>query len=313
MPYKVGETFFSKRKKITISTTTATPVLFQVPITVTYATAMQTDFDDVRFVTKTNVILDYWLESKTDSTSAIFWVELADAIGASNTDYIYMYYGNASLASASNGNNTFLFFDDFEDSNKTGWVEGGGTWVESGGLLSQTGTSGDDLRNIYRLLTLPSEYIVGTNIKPGTTINDANGRRGIIMEFDTGIPSNPSHMAFFINSATNIRTGNPRLGMDAGGSPGFTMTVNTWYRMEGYRGTNVQKGRLWAASGSMPAGWTVSSSQTSVPYTRVGLRGGYNTVNDFAFFYVRNYVATEPTYTMGIEEHTRKGGILFIN
>ena len=54
--------------------------------------------------------LNYWIESY-DSSSANIWVEL-DSINPSTTNF-YLYYGNASDISLSNGENTFSFFDDF--------------------------------------------------------------------------------------------------------------------------------------------------------------------------------------------------------
>jgi hypothetical protein len=72
-----------------------------------------TDFSDIRFLAADNTtVLDYWLESKTDSNNAIFWVEVQDDITTNPTN-IYVYYGNSGATSASNGANTFLFFDDF--------------------------------------------------------------------------------------------------------------------------------------------------------------------------------------------------------
>jgi hypothetical protein len=72
-----------------------------------------TDFSDIRFLAADNsTVLDYWLESKTDSNNAIFWVEVAADLTTNPTN-IYIYYGNPSATSASNGANTFLFFDDF--------------------------------------------------------------------------------------------------------------------------------------------------------------------------------------------------------
>lgn len=77
-----------------------------------------TNFGDIRFTDKTGVsLLDYWMEKKVDSDYAIFWVEVTD-----NLIYdvkIFIYYGKAGATSISNGDATFIFFDDFEtDLNK---------------------------------------------------------------------------------------------------------------------------------------------------------------------------------------------------
>ena len=81
---------------------------YQMKINITYSTGgnvscnshCQTDFDDIRFVAQDNVtLLDYWLERKTDSSFAWFWVE-------TNGDSILnIYYGNTGLSSISSGTN----------------------------------------------------------------------------------------------------------------------------------------------------------------------------------------------------------------
>jgi hypothetical protein len=65
--------------------------------------------------------LDYWMETGSLSTgvSAVFWVEVLEDLGTART--IYMYYGNAAATSTSSGNNTFIFFDDF-NLNLSKWV-----------------------------------------------------------------------------------------------------------------------------------------------------------------------------------------------
>lgn len=78
---------------------------------------MQADFDDVRFTSSDGTtLIDYWLESKTNSVTANFWVKIPSVPASPNKTTIYLYYGNPSAGSASNGNNTFLFFDDFASS-----------------------------------------------------------------------------------------------------------------------------------------------------------------------------------------------------
>jgi len=79
---------------------------YQMRIPVTYDSHMQTDFDDIRFTDDDGeTLLDHWRETYTVSTSAVFWVEVADNLDSSQD--IYMYYGNAGASTASNGKNTF--------------------------------------------------------------------------------------------------------------------------------------------------------------------------------------------------------------
>jgi hypothetical protein len=73
---------------------------------------MNADFSDLRFKDGSGNTLSYWIESYTASTSAQVWVKVP-YIAASGTTTMYMYYGSVTAISASNGSNTFIFFDDF--------------------------------------------------------------------------------------------------------------------------------------------------------------------------------------------------------
>lgn len=110
----------------------------------------QTDFDDIRFTTDDGTSpLDYWLESKTDSNNAIFVVEVAADLSTADRT-IYLYYGNSSASSSSNGADTFLFFDDFSGDLSKWLVDSANTdklAINSGALRHDPDTS--QSRNAY--------------------------------------------------------------------------------------------------------------------------------------------------------------------
>jgi flagellin-like protein len=98
---------------------------YQVRLTAHYGTGVdngeevylgnnaKADFGDVRFVqSDEHVVLSYWLESKVDGETATFWVKIDGNLTA-QSQTIYVYYGNAQATSDSNGEATFVFFDDF--------------------------------------------------------------------------------------------------------------------------------------------------------------------------------------------------------
>src|SRR5690606_26249779 len=64
----------------------------QVRVELEFDGDMQADFDDIRFADSSGQLLDHWLESKTDSRSATFWVEV-DEVPAMVSAVIYVYYG----------------------------------------------------------------------------------------------------------------------------------------------------------------------------------------------------------------------------
>ena len=115
---------------------------YQIKVSITDSgmiAKMKEDGGDIRFyagLTK----LSYWIEKKT-SSEMIVWVKVPSIPGSSTTR-IYMYYGNPSASSESNGEVVFEFFDDFEetslDTNK--WTKIRGTVDIVDGKLKLTGS-----------------------------------------------------------------------------------------------------------------------------------------------------------------------------
>jgi hypothetical protein len=104
------------RKLITITELSGSNLTdYQVKVELSYESAMQVDFRDVRFIDSNNAtLLSHWCESYIPSTSAIFRVKVP-SIPASGMVTVYVYYGNPTATSTSNGWNTFEFFDDFSN------------------------------------------------------------------------------------------------------------------------------------------------------------------------------------------------------
>jgi hypothetical protein len=157
------------RKSHIINPASGAGTNYQIRVTVHYGSGMdsdehvylngrcRTDFGDIRFTRSDGVsLLDYWMESKVDGDKAVFWVEVADDL-STNSVTIYIYYGNATATTTSNGADTFLVFEDFETGNSpsdTGWsvdkavgtvVEGYSTAIYKAGARSfyQTTSSAD--------------------------------------------------------------------------------------------------------------------------------------------------------------------------
>jgi len=105
------------------------------------------NFSDVRFTEDDGTsLLDHWLEkgSLQPGDQTVFWVEF-DTITPMGTEF-YLYYGNPSASSASDGEATWDFFDDFEGSavDTDKWDEvgsPGGTVANSELTISKTVTS----------------------------------------------------------------------------------------------------------------------------------------------------------------------------
>jgi len=120
---------WSRRAPVTINNTGSTLIDYQIRVDVTYDADMQPDFADIRFVdSDDSTELSHWRESYIASTSAVFWVKVPSVPSGNKT--IYMYYGNAAASSASDGDATFEFFDDFADGDIADWVQYGSGTVQ---------------------------------------------------------------------------------------------------------------------------------------------------------------------------------------
>jgi len=80
--------------------------------------------------------LSYWMENYTSGSQATFWVNISDS------DCICMYYGNDVVSTTSNGDNTFVFFDDFSTQDMSKWdiLASSPTWDTVNGLLLVDGS-----------------------------------------------------------------------------------------------------------------------------------------------------------------------------
>ena len=139
---------------------------------------MQQDFDDLRFVyynktTGEYVNLPYWIESFSPSNYALVWVKVP-FIPSNTTDIgygagiqkIWVYYGDPVAINQSNGDATFIFFDDFsKDLSK--WNNQVGAIIENGSLKMPVGN-----KEIYSLKKFnPQSKAIEFKIKFSTSLN----------------------------------------------------------------------------------------------------------------------------------------------
>jgi hypothetical protein len=153
----------------------------------------RTDFGDVRFTRSDGVtLLDYWMESKVDGDYAVFWVKVADDLSTIPAT-IYIYYGKSDAATTSNGDNTFLLFDDFLgnslDSNKwTTVIRGDGgsvsvansevtlnpndNTISSASIQSMAAFTNNILIRIKRKYTAGTEDYLDTSLGAGSVVDE---------------------------------------------------------------------------------------------------------------------------------------------
>ena len=147
-------------------------------LVITYDSDMKSNFDDVRFFDEsTKWEIPYFLESKTDSTTATVWIKTG------NNNTISLYYGNAAAGSGSNGAMVFDLFDDFDS--LANWSVVGGTVSASSGIatIDTVGSA-----TLYRNYNFPYPYIAETRYQYQTP-NSYRNRLAITTSAGTGSPT----------------------------------------------------------------------------------------------------------------------------
>lgn|GEM_PF-4648127 len=130
------------RVPVTISNTLNANTLSDYQVLVTLDTQtlisqgkMRADCGDIRVTDDAGSQLSYWVEPNTCNTPTTkIWVKVP-TIPGSGTTTIYVYYGNLTATSQSNGLATFVDFDDFSTNTLSNYVQIDTGWSISNGVL----------------------------------------------------------------------------------------------------------------------------------------------------------------------------------
>jgi len=257
------------------------------------------DGSDIRFLdSDDSTPLSYWIESWDSSgQTATIWVKVP-SIPASSNYTIYMYFGNASATSESNGNNVF---DDFDTGDKTS------SWTLEGSS-GQTTSDGDPQPSYYAVSTsgsymyrdfgLISNRILTFNVKSDSLGNlffltDSSGK-GQMYRIDTRGGSNYSGFA----TTTSWTSWN-------GPSSGFTATSNTWYKYTIVITSDTSATLYYSQTtdnspnnfGTELGSFTITNNGSYVGL--VGDNSGSSHTTWWDNLIVRKYTSPEPTTTVG--------------
>lgn len=123
---------YTKRKELVLTGgASGAQTDFQLKLAVSYAAAAQSDFDDVRFTQADGTtLIDAWIESKVDDTSAVVWAEFPTTPANTVEQTYYMYYGNSGASSDWDIVDTFAFGDDGETRSDGQELKAIGGWVQ---------------------------------------------------------------------------------------------------------------------------------------------------------------------------------------
>jgi hypothetical protein len=243
---------------------------------------------DIRFTDSDNDTLqDFWVESYT-ATTATVWVEFSTIPASPNTVVYFMYYGLAAAADASNGDNTFMFFDDFNSSwvGQTKWNDTYAEFSTSGGIGTYTNPAAGE-----GYITSKQTFAGDTAMRMRGTITGVNYScignsntaftRFILMNHDSGI-GHAEHSNFQSQDGTYTQISWAQLPFDA---------MHIYDHCRAVTGTDTIKGYIDNVF--------FASSTTHVPTDNIPVMiRQYNagsTPVDWVL--MRNYRLVEPTWT----------------
>ncbi len=283
------------KQEINLSNTAGVLTDYQAKITLNttnfnYSHANATG-KDIRFTNSSDNSLDYWIESWNSTGDSIIWVEVNSLANATNTT-IYMYYGNNVVDSESNGNNTFIIFN---DGFLSGWNQGPeGSTIVNGKIRIATGTGNYFSSNIS--ISRPSilEF----------EAQDSDGLKGNILgltEVYNAYSRQGTHklINFHFSSNTDLATH-------------FGSPTSTFVKI-GTHDTNTYDYKIiWGNDGSETEFYRDGVQNTSPASnfpdsTNLYIYfGSHNNIassqKDIDDIRVRKYASPEPTYTIGAEE-----------
>jgi len=275
----------------------------------------RSNFGDIRFLSYSDntTQLNYWLKNYTANTQATFWLN-----NSLNDTSIWMYYGNGSASTTSNGANTFYFFDDFSNG-LSKWVMD--SWNTDSIYINQSqGNSAPALRHN------PDDSIPANRTYQDTRIRTAYKILNGIIEYDVylaGAPRIIHQFGWRVNglSWTNGYCWRLQNSAADGGFFEFSapttwaqigtafpaVSTGTWYHVK----INVSGADYSAKiTPSAPAGDSArsvtDSTKTTADYLVSQVHGVSMTSANYVLVdnvFVRKYWATPPTWSsFGSEE-----------
>ncbi len=291
--WKVQPTY---KKEIIINNPGDELTNFQVKINLSYSPNMKPDFSDIRFTDANGNDIPYWIQSEVDNSYAIVWVKVP-SLSANSSTIIYVHYGNSNTTNVSNGNDVFLFFDDFRGNslNTSKWeISGNSSEVQVNNGLD---VYGNDTAGIF------SKKSFGLHTAMGILWTGKSYYTGF------GYANSSSDIHVIIGTITNnhnVVRGNTHdenddtETTDLSGSTDWNTTYK-YYEIRRYNKDKIgylDNGSLYNSTKSIP----VSSLKVAVGIEK----GGDNIHSAAKYIFVRKIVNKSITYSIGTEDSPKK-------
>ncbi len=282
-----------------INTSGSTNNDYQVVFNWTYSPNQQADMDDFKCYSEGGVLLNHWVENKSDSEWAYIWLKM-DTTTAS-TIKAYCYYGYVSATSLSNIDTTMLFGDDFNDAsvNASKWAEHSslntGTMTESGGEFIVTGGAAN-----YELVHGQTEFSYPVILEGKIKMNESGSSSWFGLDDRApsgGADGGIDQAVFFYSTSSQYRT-----MLD--GSATATARADS---LDTYKRTKIEyisttSTKFYITDMTTPK-WTSTGDR---PTDNMGVYFAACTVSNVItsdWLFIRKYNTTEPTISIGIEEN----------
>lgn len=299
------------RQPITITNQVGSSFVdFQVGITfptnsLYSAGKIQSDCDDLRFTTDDGVTeINYWIASGCNTASTRAWIKIPQ-INASASTTIYMYYGNSNATMGSNGDDTFDFFDDFNDAslNSSKWTIARGTVTEPAGGYLNIGGCGtfscdnDLITTSYQITNGIVEY------RFDTYQNSIDGQHELTLGARNVGATDPYGNSFMDGGSSNYRH-SITLGGTIKAYSSWLNTNNVWYAARVILNSDNLNFTTFADNFGASQS-TISYDESGDTHNTTGKIGFHTYVNRKTYIdwvYVRKYATTEPSSNFDNEE-----------
>jgi hypothetical protein len=258
--------------------------------------AEKNDGGDLRFTADDGTTeLDFWVE-EVESDIATVWVEVADDLGTNQS--IYCYYGNSDASNGSSGEDTFAFWEVFND-DLSAWTaqhpsvstidsDKGNPkpslkQVEGSGLVYNETRIETTSFSISDCVVNYDVYFYGSNRKIGQFGVRADGTTS---GYAFRLQTNSSDGGWF-----EYNNGWSQISSSYG-----AVSTETWYSVE----LRVEGENLSAYVDGSPAVSVTDSTKTTAGHIHCHFHGVSLDSSDYILYdniRVRKYVATEPSFS----------------